>query len=135
MNECVLDASAILACINDEPGAQQVESLLELSVCKASAVNHAEALSRLCDWGMSIEEASLAIASLDLTVVNFDAEQARHCAALRSPTRHQGLSLGDRACLALARTLRCTAYTGDRPWLDLAAPLGLDIVCIRPDSH
>jgi PIN domain nuclease of toxin-antitoxin system len=56
-------------------------------------------------------------------------------AALRPATRKAGLSLGDRACLALAQQLNATILTTDRPWLALAADLGLEILCIRPDQR
>ncbi|MDP2794645.1 MAG: type II toxin-antitoxin system VapC family toxin [Sulfurisoma sp.] len=135
MNECVLDASAILACLNDEPGGEAVEALTRQATCLTSAVNHAEVLTRLCDWGLSMEDAIEAAASLDLCVVVFDEPLSRQVAALRQPTRAKGLSLGDRACLALAQHRACPVHTADRPWLDLAGALGLDIQCIRPDAH
>lgn len=135
MNECVLDASVILACLNGEPGADVVNELIGSTLCMASTVNHSEAVAKLCDWGMPVEEACAVIASLELKIIAFDESLSRHCAALRAPTRARGLSLGDRACLALARHRACPAYTADRPWLDIAEALQLDIRCIRPDTH
>lgn len=95
-------------------------------------MNHAEVLTRLCDWGLSPDEAEQAIGSLDLDIAVFDASGSRECAALRSSTRSKGLSLGDRACLALAKHRDGTAYTAVRVWLELAAPLGVSVTCIRP---
>lgn len=131
MSVAVLDASAVLACLNNEPGGDAVAELVLSARCVMSAVNHAEVMTRLCDWGLSLDEAGQAIGSLDLDVVAFDAQSSRECAALRSSTRGKGLSLGDRACLALARRHGGTAYTADRAWLEFASPLDLRIICIR----
>lgn len=73
--------------------------------------------------------------ALGATVVPFDASQVEICGLLRTATRRSGLSLGDRACLALARVQGAVAVTADRVWLPLAEPLGIVIECIRPDSH
>lgn len=136
MSECVLDASAILACLNGEPGGDVIERLVRENKCWVSAVNYAEVLARLHDWEMSVENAIEVVATLELRMAQFDEADAARCAALRPVTRSKGLSLGDRACLALAqRTATCVVYTADRPWLDLAVPLGLDIRGIRPGAH
>ena len=134
MNECVLDASALLACLNDEPGGDEVFTLTQERRCLVSAVNWSETLARLIDWGMSAQEAHEAAKSLTVEIIAFDEALARGCAELRSLTRAKGLSIGDRACLALARKEGAPVYTADRPWLELAAPLSLDIRCIRPQT-
>jgi PIN domain nuclease of toxin-antitoxin system len=69
---------------------------------------------------------------LDVDIVRFDREQAIQTGVLRSATRSAGLSLGDRAALVLARSLKVPAYTTDRAWLTVS--IGVDVRLIRPDS-
>lgn len=131
MSERVLDASAVLALLNGEPGHQRVQVCLEAGSCCISAVNMSEVLSRLLDWGMPRPQAEDVFAALELAVYPLDETLSRECAALRPATRALGLSLGDRACLALAGRLGAPALTADRPWLQ--ADLGITIECIRPE--
>jgi ribonuclease VapC len=133
VNECVLDASAILACLNDEPGGHEIATLTREAHCLVSTVNWSEVLTRLLDWGLTNDEAYEAATSIDIQIISFDVPLARRCAEYRAATRIKGLSLGDRACLALAERAGVPVYTADRPWLDLAVPLNLDIRCIRPE--
>jgi PIN domain nuclease of toxin-antitoxin system len=70
-----------------------------------------------------------AVARLNLRVIAFDEPQARSAARLRPVTRHAGLSLGDRACLALGDRLGCPVVTADRIWGNL--DVGVDIFVIR----
>lgn len=130
MTDVVLDASAILAFLQQEPGAARVESALIEDRCRLLTVNLAEVLSRLSDWQVPVAEAEARIAAMDVELVPFDRELARLTADLRQHTRHLGLSLGDRACLALARATGARAVTADRSWatLDLRIPTE----CIRP---
>ena len=123
----VLDASAVLAVIFREPGAERViEQALGSAI---SAVNHAEVISRLADEGADRELASREISRLRFEVTPFDQRQAEHAGYLRSATRHIGLSLGDRACLALALAREAPVLTADRAWADL--DIGLEIQLIR----
>ena len=89
----------------------------------------------LCEWGMDLPDAQLALDKLALPCEPFTPDMAREAARLRPLTRALGLSLGDRACLATAKCLQHPVLTGQRPWLTLAVPLGLDIRCFRPDTH
>ena len=118
----VLDASAFLALAFDEPGAEAVSTLLEATVA-VSAVNWAEVLTRLVDEGASIEAAGrrlrLLRAANEVEVVAYDRDDAEETAGLREATRTRGLSLGDRACLALAKKLGVPAVTADRRWLEV----------------
>jgi ribonuclease VapC len=77
-------------------------------------------------------DATAALALLDLPVIPFDATQAHRVAALRGPTRARGLSLGDRACLALAAELNAVALTMDRVWTTLNLDIGIE--CARPET-
>ena len=126
-NAVVLDASAPLAVIHGEPGAQHVET--HLPYAAISAANLAEVLSKLIDSGVPEEEASAAVADLGPTVVPLDGAQARAIARLRPMTRKLGLSLGDRACLVLVGQLGLPALTADRLWAKLH--LGIEIRVIR----
>ncbi|HQU93483.1 MAG TPA: type II toxin-antitoxin system VapC family toxin [Pyrinomonadaceae bacterium] len=114
MSERVIDSSAILAVILQEKGGEIAKPLLQGA--KASSVNIAEVLSKLVEMGLPIAGVTSEIGKLDLDVIDFDIEQARKAAELRLPTKHLGLSLGDRCCLALAMLLNATAITADRQW-------------------
>ena len=128
----VLDASALLALMQSEPGSEVVDALLEDHECVASSVNIAEVGSKLVDKGLAPDQLSRVLSQIDVQTIDFDAEQATACAALRANTRAQGLSLGDRACLALARGMQATAVTADRAWADLdESVIGVRVQLIR----
>ena len=125
--EIVADASAILAALKDEPFSNlDARWLIGAAV---SAVNLCEVLSKLHDDGLNDAQAHAAVSRMDLRVVPFDALQARTAAQLRSITRPAGLSLGDRACLALGDRLGCPVVTADRIWVTLG--IGVEILVIR----
>lgn len=109
-----LDSSAILAVINLEKGAENIEPLLSKAI--VSSVNVAEVLSKLVERGVSLEDALEDFLKLGLEIVEFDAKQAAKVAELRPLTKHLGLSLGDRCCLALAILENLPAVTADRNW-------------------
>jgi len=113
----VLDASAVLAVLNDEPGARSVQAVLDEA--RISAVNLSEVVSRLQDRGVPDAAIDQILIDLDLTVAPFDADQAVRAGKLRKSTRGVGLSLGDRACLALAASTGGTALTTDKAWASL----------------
>ena len=119
----VLDASAVLAVINREHGAARVRGLW--SGGAIGAVNFSEVVSKLVDYGLDDDEATGVLEALPVVVHPFDAAQARLAGSLRRATRVRGLSLGDRACLALAAALGVPAVTADRAWdtLDLDVPV------------
>ena len=119
----VLDSSAVLAFIWAEPGNGIVAGLLEGSMI--GAVNYAEVCTKLVDFGMSAEDAAVAVNELNIDVISFDADQALAAARLRSSTKHAGLSLGDRACLALALARNAEAVTADRAWTGLVVGVGI----------
>lgn len=130
MSETVLDASAVLAYLLGEPGEELVGEVLERGLGVISAVNLSEVGAKLADGAMSHPEIEEVLAGLDLRLVPFDREQALASAWLRGPTRPLGLSLGDRACLALAEHLSLPVLTTDRAWLDVQG--GLTVRVIRP---
>lgn len=131
----VLDASALIAYLQQEPGWQRVESRIADQRCHLLTVNLAEVLTRLADWHVPVVDMLHRIEGLELIMAPFDTELAASTAELRHPTRNFGLSLGDRACLALARRLGAVAVTADRPWTQLDPALGIKVECIRPDSN
>lgn len=110
----VMDASAILCLLNGEKGADQVAAALPGSVI--GATNYAEVITKLRDSGMTKEDADEALGAFDLDVRSLSRGQAAQTGHLRSETKEAGLSLGGRACLALALDLNGTAVTCDKDW-------------------
>lgn len=125
--DVVLDASAVLALLHGEPGGDEVAR--HIPRARISAVNLAEVVAKLVEAGMPGDAVRLALAHLDLVVVPLDEVSAHLAGSLRPATRHRGLSLGDRACLALGATLRCPVLTTDRAWLDL--DVGVEVRVVR----
>ncbi len=131
----LLDASAVLGYLNNEPGMAFIEGVLLSGQACISQVNQAEVISKLLDWGLSFDEAQQTLSKLALASEPFSPEIALETARLRPLTRDHGLSLGDRACLATARLRQHQVLTGDRDWLKVAVALGLTIVSFRPAAH
>lgn len=127
MAEAVLDSSAILALIYSEPGAGKVRSALPEAVI--SAVNYAEVATKLLEMGVSEAQMQNLLWRSSCEVAEATATQAVRAGLLRPSTRHRGLSLGDRFCLALALDLRLPVLTADQAWRDL--DLGVEITLIR----
>ncbi|MGX7709545.1 type II toxin-antitoxin system VapC family toxin [Methylobacterium sp. Gmos1] len=126
----ILDASAVLAVIFGEAGADRVAG--HLPGARISSVNAAEVMTKLVDLGMPEDTVDAIIEGLQLTVVPFEVAHARECARLRTLTRGAGLSLGDRACLAVARQFDAPAFTTDRAWLRLdGTALGVTVELLR----
>lgn len=130
----VLDASAVLACLQEEKGQDRVEAALDEGPCWMSTVNLCEVLGKLCQMGMPLQEAQAAVDDLGLIFVDFDPASAALAASLRVRTRPIGASLGDRACLALAeQAARAKAapvvLTAEQGWAKLKWPF--KIVAIR----
>lgn len=127
MTPVVLDASAVLAALADEPGADVVNAVLPNAVI--SAVNLTEVGAKLAERGMHEADIRAAIGMLGLTVATFDEDAAYAAAMLRVRTRGLGLSLGDRVCLALGVARRAPILTADRSWARL--DVGADVRLIR----
>lgn len=127
MTEIVLDASAILAMLLAEPGADKVADAIQGA--SISAVNFSEVGAKAVDHGADIDLAFSKLREMPLRVVPFDRDQAETASRLRQATRSLGLSLGDRACLALAQCLGARVLTADKAWVSL--DLGIEIVLIR----
>ncbi len=127
MAQAVLDASAILALLRAESGAEQVEMLLSDSL--VSVVNEAEVISKLIWRGDSPERAERIVKTLPYQVVDLDKRLARRAGAMWELTKRQGLSLADRCCLALAEREGLPAVTTDTVWADVS--IGVEIRLIR----
>ena len=129
MSRVVLDASAVLAYLWKEKGWSQVEKHLLREPVLISSVNLAEVASKALERGMDIDVIREMLGNLGMQEIPFGPELAWACALLRLQTKALGLSLGDRACLALAQAHGTTAVTADQSWLKL--PTQIPIECIR----
>jgi ribonuclease VapC len=123
----VLDASAVLAMLHGEPGAESVGAAVDQGTI--STVNWSEVFRRSLEGRVSVVGLRAEVEALGLEIVPFTVDDAEQAAELLPSTRHLGLSLGDRACLALARRLDLPVLTADRSWLGLG--LGVDVEPIR----
>lgn len=124
--DAVLDASAVLAYLGGEPGSERVEAVL--SGARISAANLAEIVGKLSERGAGEEDLRMILGPLNLAVDVFDEEQAWTAGVWRAETKALGLSLGDRACLALAAARGATAYTADRRWAETDLGVAVEVV-------
>ncbi len=122
----VLDASALLAAMLDEPGGASVADALDSSAM--SAVNWSEVLQKAAQIGVDTEGLREDLEALGLYIVPFGVEEAELAAAFWPHTRPRGLSMGDRACLALASRLGLPALTADRTWAELEIDVEVQLV-------
>ncbi len=127
MAEAVLDASALIAFLRREPGAEKVADVLARSCI--SAVNLAETLGKMVEHGKPLEATCYQVERLRILVVPFDEEQARIAASLWKQTRSVGMSLGDRGCISLALKMSLPAFTTEAAWEK--ADVGIKVVRIR----
>ena len=127
----VLDASALLAVSRGEKGADFVMELIETKDCVISSVNVSEVASKMLEFGLPPDQLKRAVEQFTIDVIDFNEEQAMACAELRPFTKSAGLSLGDRACLGLAKLMDGTAVTSDRPWMAIADAVGVRVLMIR----
>ena len=123
-NVNIVDASAALAYLQDEKGADVMDEALDQCPSWITAVNYCEVLSKLCERDVPPTEARMAAEDLGLEIVAFDQDLAGRAAAMRKTTMSIGASLGDRACLALAEraagsTMVPIVYTAERAWSKL----------------
>jgi ribonuclease VapC len=126
MASAILDSSAVLAILNAEPGAEVVAPLLADALI--STVNYSEVIAKLVERGGTGAEALAALRSIALVTADFDLGLARRTGTLRTETMRRGLSLGDRACLALAEREMLPAVTADRSWIGAAANINIRLI-------
>lgn len=112
----VLDASAVLAYLQDESGSEKVEVVLSEGKAIMSAVNYAEVVGKLLESGLPESSVKVVMDNLELQIEPLDDKQAWKTGMLRMGTREFGLSLGDRACLALAHIKKLPIITADKQW-------------------
>jgi ribonuclease VapC len=129
----VLDASAVLAFLQREPGADVVLKALESDSCIVSAANQVEIISKSLDHRLTLSTLEVLLEELNYSVVDITAADGIDAGAMRAKTRQLGLCLGDRLCLALGKRLGAKVLTADRPWLKVVKALGVSIQCIRPE--
>jgi ribonuclease VapC len=124
---CVVDSSAVLALLNREPGEELVKPLIDRSAI--SSVNWTEVVQKSLERSIDVGAMAMGLGSVGLSIEPFDAGDAEMTARLWRPTRSAGLSLADRACLALALRLEAPVLTTDRAWAGLDH--GVDVQVIR----
>ncbi len=128
MRRYLLDASAVLAFMSNEPGAARVREVIQAGEADITAVNISEVAAKLVARGMSSADAELQCRSMGLDIIAVDAGIAFAAAALIPFTQPLGLSLGDRICLATARQDAAIAVTADKAWAKIT---GIIVEVIR----
>jgi PIN domain nuclease of toxin-antitoxin system len=126
MTGYVLDSSVVLAVLLDESGADNALRYFQRGQC--CSVNVTEIIARLIDKGRTPDEAVGDFVDTGIGIDGFDADLAVLAGSLRATTKHKGLSLGDRACLALAISKGAIAVTADRQWLDLDVGCAIELI-------
>ena len=129
MKEFVLDASALVAMLREEPGAAKVADAI--ADARMSVFNYAEVVSYFIYAGMNQSDIDSMLDPLPVELVAADKDLARLAGHLRGPTASAGLSLGDRFCLALAKRNGLPAWTADQEWKRIAKAVGVEVVTIR----
>ena len=132
MSNVVLDASAVLALLFEEPGAEKVMALVEGGGSRPliSSVNLGEVYARLLRDGLDETKAMYWLKAMKLSVVAFEEADAYRTGPLIQQFRAFGLSFGDCVCLALAMERDVPAWTGDRAWMRVDSPVTIEL--IRP---
>jgi PIN domain nuclease of toxin-antitoxin system len=126
MSSVVLDASALLAFLRREPASERVEAILHEAVI--SSVGLSEAVAMALDYGGVLDQVFATLSCLPVQTIPFGVSDAYLAASLRPPTRHLGLSLGDRCCLSLGTKLGLAVVTTDETWAGFPMPTGIEII-------
>jgi ribonuclease VapC len=124
MSNYVLDASAVLALLNNETGAERVQAVLEDETCFISVVNWSEVARKLVNKGKDVEPIARSLQAVGLEFRSFDYGLAVATAQITAPP----LSLGDRACLSLAATLDAIALSADQIWLTFNTGVTVELI-------
>jgi ribonuclease VapC len=124
--KAVLDASALLAYLQDEPGSETIEPMLDES--SISSVNWAEVVQKSIAGGVEVDGLCEDVEGLGLSILPFTLEEAETAGRLWLETRPCGLSLGDRACLSLGIRLGVPVLTTDQLWVSLNPPMTVHVV-------
>ena len=123
----VVDSSAILALLWQEPGHEKVLALMDDAI--VSTVNLAEVFSKCTERGIDTAAVRKLFVALAVKVLPFDEQHAAMAGDLRKETRQFGLSLGDRACLATASAEKCQVVTADKAWMNVK--VGVSVIVVR----
>jgi PIN domain nuclease of toxin-antitoxin system len=123
----VIDASALLAAVQNEVGAETVRKVIAGSVI--SSVNWSEVHSKVLIHGVNPEKLKNRLEGLGLGIEPFSVEDADIAGSLIIKTKPLGLSLGDRACLALALRLHKPVLTAEKIWLKLSMDVTIQAIC------
>jgi PIN domain nuclease of toxin-antitoxin system len=129
VSETVLDASALLALLRNEPGEAKVADAI--ASARMSSVNYAEVVRHFIRAGMPADQVDAMLRPLPMNVVAADQALATIAGGLRAATAEVGLSLGGRFCLALAQRGGLPAITADKQWRTVADAVGVTISVIR----
>jgi ribonuclease VapC len=129
VTEFILDASALMAMLREEPGAKKVADAI--ADARMSVFNYAEVVSYFIHAGMDQDDIDAMLDPLPIELVPADRDLARLAGHLRGPTSDAGLSLGDRFCLALAKQSGLPAWTADKEWKRIAEAAGVEVVTVR----
>ena len=122
----LLDASALLAAIHNELGGELVQQIIEESAI--SSINWSEVLQKLNRAGADTQAITAALKALGLEIIAFNEDDATIAASLWPETKSLGLSLADRACLAMGRRLKLTVVTADKVWQSLDAEQKIKLI-------
>ncbi|MEL6579261.1 MAG: type II toxin-antitoxin system VapC family toxin [Cyanobacteria bacterium J06621_12] len=128
-DKIVLDASALLALLNKEKGADRVAEVMDRAVM--NTVNMAEVATKLAKLGIPASEIEIILAGLNIETIDFDLAMALAVGNLIVDTQDFGLSLGDRACLAFAERLGYSVLTADKAWSNVQSLFEVKIDFIR----
>lgn len=123
----VLDASALLALLNEEPGSGYVAEAIEQGAVMGT-VNLSEVVSKLAELGIPSEMVHEILGNLGISIVDFDQSLAYQAGLLRLRTKKASLSFGDRACLSLAENLQTPCLTADKAWADLELSIEIELI-------
>ncbi len=127
MNEVVFDASAMLALLQRERGAEELtDEIIDRAV--ASTVNLAEVQSKLVKASNDPDRAWVAALSTISAVEPYTSDHAKIAGDLIAATEKYGLSLGDRSCLALAIALKASVYTTEQAWRNLKVGVSIHVI-------
>lgn len=129
MNKVVLDTSAVLTYLFEEAGSEKVAPIFESGAAVISSANYAETVSKLFDLKMPADAIQVTLDNLEMECIPLSEAQAFITGELRLVSKAFGLSLGDRACLALGIANKCPVYTADKAWAKV--PFEGDIILIR----
>ncbi len=127
MRGYVLDASALLALLDQEPGSEPVAQFIIEGALMCS-VNISEVVAKLSERGMPAQFIHETLDSVKVMIIDFDKLMAYEAGLLRPLTKKFGLSLGDRACLALAKHLKLPAVTADKAWENLSLDMQVKVI-------